>query len=360
MRRVGTSSRWHAAGVGVAMAMLLILGLSGCSSGKAKTSSEPAQVAPKTRRLTLVAYSIPGEAYKTIIPAFQKYWKDKTGETVEVTESYGGSGSQARAVADGLEADVVHLAMEPDVNKIQETGLIEPGWQERTKGRGIATTSLIVLGVRPGNPKNIRDWSDASKPGVGVITPNPKTSGGAQWNLLADWGSVTLAKGGTDKQAYDQVEKLYKNTLVLDKNARDASNTFLQKGIGDVALLWESDANIARAEGEKLDVVIPNDTILAETAATVVDANAKKHGTEDVAKAFVEFLFTPEAQKAFAETGLRPVDQDVLSQYADKFPNPAGKLFTVSDFGGWSEAGSKFFGDTGIYTNIETDVAKKK
>ena len=339
------------------MAMLLTIALSGCSSGKDATAGTD-DAKPKDRRLTLVAYSIPGEAYKKIVPAFQADWKEKTGENVTFTESYGGSGSQARAVIDGLEADVVHLAMEPDVTKIEEAGLIEQGWQDRTKSKGVATTSLIVIGVRPGNPKAIKEWADVSRNGIGIVTPNPKTSGGAQWNLLADWGSVTLAGGGTDKQAYDQVRALYANTLVLDKNARDASNTFLQKGIGDAALLWESDALIARSEGEKLDVVIPNDTILAETAATVVDENAKKHGTEDVAKAFVEFLFTPEAQKAFAETGLRPVDPDVLKQYADKYPAPSGKLFTIADFGGWSKVTPEFFGDAGVYSRIEADVAE--
>ena len=356
MRRVETTRRWRTAGVAV-IAVALTLVLSGCSFGNGDAAGTDGAT-PKDRKLTLVAYSIPGEAYKKIIPAFQADWKAKTGETVTFTESYGGSGSQARAVADGLEADIVHLAMEPDVTKIEETGLIEPGWQARTKGKGIATTSLIVVGVRPGNPKGVEEWSDLSAKGIGIVTPNPRTSGGAQWNLLAGWGSVTLAGAGTDKQAYNRVRALYANTLVLDKNARDASNTFLQKGIGDAALLWESDALIGRAAGEKLDVVIPRDTILAETAATVVDANAKKHGTEDVAKAFVEFLFTPEAQTAFAEAGLRPVDTAILAKYADKYPAPAGDLFTIADFGGWSKVTPEFFGEAGIYSRIEADVAK--
>jgi len=339
------------------MVMMLGLVLSGCSS---TPKADSAAAETKTRELTLVAYSIPGEAYKEIIPAFQQDWKDKTGEDVVFKESYGGSGSQARAVVDGLEADIIHLAMEPDVTKIEEAGLIEAGWQERTTSRGIPTTSLIVLGVRPGNPKQITDWSDVSAKGIGVITPNPKTSGGAQWNLLADWGSVTVADGGTEDQAYAQVRKLYANALVLDKNARDASNTFLQKGIGDVALLWESDALIAQGAGEELDVVVPPDTILAETAATIVDANAKKHGTEDVAKAFVDFLFTPQAQKAFAETGLRPVDPTVLAEYAAKYPSPSGRTLTIADFGGWKQATPKYFGDAGIYSKIEAEVAKGK
>jgi len=340
--------------VGIVTIALSLL-FSGCSP---KDGSPSETTAPKTHKLTLVAYSIPGEAYKTIIPEFQKYWKQKTGEDVTFAESYGGSGSQARAVADGLEADVVHLAMEPDVAKIQEAGLIEPGWQERTKSGGVATTSLIVIGVRPGNPKAISTWADLSQPGIGVVTPNPKTSGGAQWNLLADWGSVTVAQGGSETAAYDQVRGMYANTLVMDKNARDTSNTFLQKGVGDAALLWESDALIAQAQGEKLDVVIPRDTILAETVATVVDTNAKKHGNEDVAKAFVEFLFTKEAQQAFAEAGLRPVDPDTLARRASKYPSPSGKLMTIADFGGWEKATARFFGPTGVYARIEVDVAK--
>lgn len=339
------------------MAMMLMVAASGCSA-KPATSAD-AESEPKTRELTLVAYSIPSEAYKRIIPAFQKYWNAKTGEDVVFKESYGGSGSQARAVVDGLEADVVHLAMEPDVTKIEEAGLIESGWKDRAQGKGVPTTSLIVLGVRPGNPKKIADWADLSAKGVEVITPNPKTSGGAQWNLLADWGSVTSG-GGSEDDAYDQVRRLYANTVVLDKNARDASNTFLQKGIGDLALLWESDALIAQAEGEKLDVVIPPDTILAETVATVVDANAKKHGNEDVAKAFVDFLYTPEAQRAFAETGLRPVDQTVLGEFVDKYPAPSGNLLTIADFGGWEQATPEFFGDSGIYSKIEAEVAEGK
>lgn len=351
-KRTGTRGRVNAVAL-VAMAMVTMVMLAGCQ----KAASGPAQ--PKKRELVLAAYSIPDKAYKKIIPAFQSYWKGKTGEDIAITESYGGSGAQARAVIDGLEADVVHLAMEPDVSKIEDAGLIDAGWQTRTTGKGIPTTSLIVLGVRPGNPKGIKEWADVSRDGIGVITPDPKTSGGAQWNLLASWGSVSQ-NGGTEAQAYEQVKALYRNAVVLDKSARDASNTFLKKGIGDVALLWESDANIGKAEGEGFDIVIPSSTILAETAASVVDANAKKHGTEDVAKAFVDFLFTPEAQQAFAETGLRPVDPAVLSTFAEKFPSPTKTSYTIADFGGWKEARSKFFGDTGVYSKIEADVAAKR
>lgn len=351
--RTAERSKRRAFAIGAGMMMAALL-LSGCSGGKAASAER------KTRKLTLVAYSVPEKAYKTIIPAFQKYWKDKTGETVEFTESYGGSGSQSRAVIEGLDADVVQLAMEPDVQKIADAGLIKEGWQSRAKNDAVPTTSLIVLGVRKGNPKSIGDWSDVVKSGVGVITPDPKTSGGAKWNLLAAYGASSL-NGGTEQQAYDQVLGLYKNALVLDKSARDASNTFLKKGLGDAAVMWESDANIAKAEGGDFDIVIPKSTILAQTAVAVVDKTVDKNGTRDVAEAFVDFLYTPESQKAFAEAGLRPVDESVLAEYKDRYPTPEGKLFTIDDFGGWKDAGSKFFDETGgLYTKIQADVAASK
>lgn len=353
------SSRMATATV-IAVAMALTLVLSGCSSdAKGATGGSGTGAGSKTRQVTLVAYSIPSAAYEEIIPAFQAKWERDNGEKVEFTQSFGGSGSQARAVIDGLEADIVHLAMEPDVAKIEESGLIEPGWRERGPQKAVPTNSLIVLGVRSGNPKGIRDWVDVSGKGIGVVTPNPKTSGGAQWNLLGSWGSVVL-NGGSEKSAYDQVRQLYANTLVLDKNARDASNTFLQKKVGDVVLQWESDALIAKAEGADFDVVIPSSTILAETVATVVDSVVDERGTRDIAEAFIEFLYTPEAQRIFAEEGLRPVDPAILSEYADKYPAPETRLFTIDEFDGWATATPEFFGDDGVYTRIETDAAKGK
>ncbi len=330
--------------------------LTGCGAANpAKTTSDGG---PK-RELILVAYSIPDKAYEKIIPAFRRYWKDRADEDIVITESYGGSGSQARAVIDGLEADVVHLGMEPDVEEISKAGLIDVGWQERTIGKGIPTTSLIVFGVRPGNPEGITGWSDVSREGVEVITPDPRISSGAQWNLLASWGSV-IQSGGSPEQAFEQVERLYDNAVVLDRSARDASNTFLRKEMGDVALFWESDANIAQASGAQFDVVIPPETILAETAVAVVDSNARRRGNEDLAKAFVEFLFSREAQEIFAEEGLRPVNEDVLQRYASKFPMPAGDVFTIAEFGGWKRATPEFFGEAGFYSTIEANVAKRR
>lgn len=343
----------------IAVAMMLVAAAlgAGCSArGSAKADASGRQA--KSRQLTLVAYSVPKKAYTKILPAFKDYWKDKTGEDVTFKESYGASGSQSRAVIDGLEADVVQLAMEPDVSKIAGEGLIADGWRDRTPNKGVPTTSLIVFGVRPGNPKGFADWADLSKGGVGVITPDPKSSGGARWNLLGSWGSVSFDP--KDASAYGQVEKLYANTLVLDKSARDASNTFLKKGLGDVAVLWESDANIAKAAGGDFDIVIPKSTILAETAVAVVDKNADKHGTRDVAEAFVQFLFTAEAQESFAEAGMRPTSPEVLAKYADKYPQPATNSYTISDFGGWKTAGKAFFGESGVYATIEAAVAAKK
>jgi sulfate transport system substrate-binding protein len=260
---------------------------------------------------------------------------------------------------DGLDADIVHLAMEPDVGKIEEAGLIDAGWQTEAPGNAVPTTSLIVVGVRSGNPKQIADWRDVGASGVEVVTPDPKTSGGARWNVLAAYGSIDQ-NGGSEDEAFDLLVRIFKNTSVLDKNARDTTNTFLKKRIGDAALLWESDALVAQNEGEKFDIVYPANTVLAETAAAVVDANATKKGNEEVAKAFVEFLFTPEAQRAFAETGLRPVDASVLGQFAEKYPQPSAKEYKIADFGGWGEAQPRFFDSGGIYDSVQQEVIGAK
>lgn len=346
----------------VAVTLVAALALAvGVMSGCAKKAEQPTSGSeqPKTRELTLVSYAVTSEAYAKIIPAFQAYWKDKTGEDVKFNESYGGSGSQARAVVDGLEADIVHLGMETDVAKIEEAGLIDAGWQNEAPSKAIPSTSLIVFGVRSGNPKNLNDWAALTGKGVGVVTPDPKTSGGARWNVLGAYGSI-VQNGGSEAEAIDLLVGIFANTKVLDKNAREATNTFLKKKIGDAAILWESDALVAKAEGEKFDIIYPANTVLAETAVAVVDANAAKKGNEEVAKAFVEFLFTPESQKAFAETGLRPVDESVLTEFADKYPEPSAKRYSISDFGGWSAADPKFFADGALYDQVQKKVQESK
>jgi len=342
-------------------ALAALMAVAVIASGCSKQSNGPSGngATAETKQLTLVSYAVTSEAYAKIIPAFAKEWKAKTGETVEVTESYGGSGSQARAVVDGLSADVVHLAMEPDVGKIEEAGLIDAGWRDEAPEKAVPTTSLIVFGVRGGNPKNIADWSGLAAPGVEVVTPDPKTSGGARWNVLGAWGSVTLT-GGDEKAATDLLTGIFGNTVVLDKNARDTSNTFLKKQIGDVAILWESDALVGKNAGEQFEIVYPENTVLAETVVAVVDSNAEKNGNSEVAQAFVEFLYTPEAQKAFAETGLRPVSKDVLTQYVASFPEPTGRSYSIADFGGWAAAGPKFFDDGALYDQVQTAVAAGK
>jgi sulfate transport system substrate-binding protein len=357
-RGAGSGSRRFVAVAAAAILAVAVGPMAGCTAMKAESAGGGAKAAEK-KELTLVSYAVTSEAYAKIIPAFKTYWKDKTGEDVEFTESYGGSGSQARAVVDGLGADIVHLAMEPDVGKIEEAGLIDSGWQAEAPGDAVPTTSLIVIGVRSGNPKRIADWADVSAADVEVVTPDPKTSGGARWNVLAAYGAVTQ-NGGSEKEAFGLLVEILKNTSVLDKNARDTTNTFLRKKIGDASLLWESDALVARNEGEKFDIVYPANTILAETAAAVVDANATKKSNEEVAKAFIDFLFTPESQKAFAEVGLRPVDEAVLAEYAEKYPEPSAKRYGIAEFGGWAEAQPKFFDDGGIYDQAQAEVAKAK
>lgn len=333
--------------------LLLSLLTAGCSA-----ESSGADDRRSARELTLVSYAVTSEAYEEIVPAFQKYWKDRTGEDVRVTESYGGSGSQARAVADGLDADVVHLAMEPDVQKIVEAGLIDEGWQSEAKNGAVPTTSLIVFGVRSGNPEGITDWSDLTEDGVGIVTPDPLTSGGAQWNVLGAYGSV-MSNGGTDEAAFALLVDLFRNTVVLDKNGRDATNTFLKKRIGDAAILWESDALVAKKKGDRFDVVYPANTVLAETAVAVVDTVARDNENQDLAEGFVAFLFTPEAQKSFAQAGLRPVDETVLAQFAGRYPSTRDSVFTVTDFGGWEVAEPQFFADGAIYDKVREEVRKR-
>lgn len=348
---------WKRAITAGTVAALLVAGLAGCSSDSDSIDGSASSDGDGVRReLTLVSYSVAEAAYEEIIPAFQEYWYDQTGEIVEFTESYGGSGTQARAVADGLEADIVHLAMEPDVNAIVDAGLIEPGWQDDAPNRGVPTTSMIVFGVRPGNPLGIADWEDIAAPGVEVLTPDPKTSGGACWNILGAWGSVSET-GGTEREAYDLVKRILANTVVFDKSARDCSNTFLQRGIGDVALLWESDAIIAKSHGEDFEIVYPTDTIQPETSVAVVDRVVDAKGNREVAEAFVEFLFTDEAQRMFADNGMRPISESILSEYRDVYGSPSGSVFSIAELGGWASVSPKFFGQGALYDQLSAAIA---
>jgi sulfate/thiosulfate-binding protein len=300
-----------------------------------------------------VSYDPTRELYSQINAAFSKYWKDKTGQSIQIRQSHGGSGAQARAVSDGLEADVVTLALAYDVDAVHKAGLIkDAAWQKRLPQNSSPYTSTIVFLVRKGNPKGIKDWSDLIKPGIGVITPNPKTSGGARWNYLAAWEFGKRQSGGHETKAREFVTQLFRNVPVLDSGARGATTTFVQRGIGDVLLAWENEAYLALAEGKgQVEIVTPSISILAEPPVAVVDKVVDKKGTRAVAEAYLQFLYTPEGQEIAARNHYRPRDAKVVAKYAGTFANV--KLFTIDEaFGGWQTAQKTHFADGGTFDQI--------
>jgi sulfate/thiosulfate-binding protein len=300
-----------------------------------------------------VSYDPTRELYRDFNTAFAADWKKQTGETVKINQSHGGSGKQSRSVIDGLEADVVTLALAYDIDAMHEHGgLVPADWQKRLPDNSAPYTSTIVFLVRKGNPKGIKDWDDLIKPGIGVITPNPKTSGGARWNYLAAWGYAAKKNGG-DAAAKDFVAKLYKNVLVLDTGARGATTTFVERGQGDVLLAWENEALLALGEagGNAFEIVAPSVSILAEPPVSVVDKVVDKRGTRKVAEAYLRYLYSPEGQEIAARDGYRPRSADIAAKYASKFPKLP--LFTVDDtFGGWQKAQSTHFADGGTFDQI--------
>ncbi len=301
-----------------------------------------------------VSYDPTRELYVDFNKAFADYWKKKTGQNVRVRQSHGGAGKQARAVIDGLEADVVTLALAYDIDAIHEiAGLIPKDWQTRLPYNSSPYTSTIVFLVRKGNPKGIKDWDDLARPGVGVITPNPKTSGGARWNYLAAW-AYGLEKYGSETAAQDFVGKIYKNVPVLDSGARGSTTTFVQRGIGDVFLSWENEAFLALNElgPDKFEIIVPSLSILAEPPVTIVDKNVDKHGTREVAQAYLEFLYSPEGQRIAAKNYYRPREpQHAAAEDRDRFVNV--RLITIDDvFGGWQKAQKTHFNDGGIFDKI--------
>jgi len=300
-----------------------------------------------------VSYDPTRELYAQINDAFTKDYAAKNGgKAVKIEQSHGGSGGQARAVIDGLDADVVTLALAYDIDAIQASGLIGAGWQKRLAQNSSPYTSTIVFLVRKGNPKGIKDWGDLVKPGVGVITPNPKTSGGARWNYLAAWEYAKRLPGGSDAKAKDFVTALFKNVPVLDSGARGATNTFIQRGIGDVLLAWENEAYLALAEAkDKVEIVTPSISILAEPPVTIVDKVVDKRGTRAIADAYLKFLYTPAAQDIIAKNHYRPRDPQVAAKYAATFAKV--KLFTIDEaFGGWQNAQKAHFADRGLFDQI--------
>jgi sulfate/thiosulfate transport system substrate-binding protein len=306
-----------------------------------------------TTTLLNVSYDPTRELYDDYNEAFAKHWKTKTGQDVQIKQSHGGSGRQARSVIDGLPADIVTLALAGDIDALVTNGKLLPvNWESRLPHNSSPYTSTIVFLVRKGNPKGIKDWGDLIKPGISVITPNPKTSGGARWNYLAGWAWALKQPGGSEATAKEYVRKLYKNVPVLDTGARGATTTFVQRGIGDVLLAWENEAFLSIKElgPDKVEIVVPSLSVLAEPPVAVVDKVVLRRGTRDVATEYVNYLYSPEAQEIIARNYYRPIDAKIAAKYEQQFPKV--NLVTIKDFGGWSKAHKDHFADGGSFDQI--------
>ncbi len=328
--------------------LLLLLALSLSALG-----AVPVSIAHAQKTLLNVSYDPTRELYKDFNPVFSRYWQAKTGEAVSFKQAHGGSGAQARAVIDGLEADVVTLALAGDVDAIASKGLLAKDWQKRLPKNSAPYPSTIVFLVRKGNPKEIRDWGDLAKPGVSVITPNPKTSGGAQWNYLAAWGYQLGKTGNNQAKAKELVTGIYKNVAVLDSGARGSTTTFVERGIGDVFISWENEAYLAVNElgKDKFEIIVPSVSILAEPTVAVVDKVVDKRGTRAIAQAYLEYLYTLEGQEIAAKHYYRPRLAEVNKKYAKNFAQV--KLFTIDDiFGGWKNAHKAHFADGANFDQI--------
>ncbi|MES2348443.1 MAG: sulfate ABC transporter substrate-binding protein [Pseudomonadota bacterium] len=300
-----------------------------------------------------VSYDPTRELYQDVNASFSKQWKAKTGDSVTIKQSHGGSGKQARTVIDGLDADVVTLGLAYDIDEVAEHGLLDKNWQKRLAHNSTPYSSTIVFLVRKGNPKGIKDWNDLVKPGISVITPNPKTSGGARWNYIAAWGYALKQPGGSEATAKDYISKLFKNVPVLDSGARGSTVTFVERGIGDVLIAWENEAFLAVKElgPDKVDIVVPSISVLAEPPVAVVDKVADKHGTRKVAQAYLDYLYTDAGQEIIAKNYYRPTVEKAAKKYANQFPKV--KLFTIDEVaGGWTKAQKAHFSDGGLFDQL--------
>ncbi len=321
------------------LVLIMALFFAGCgrSDGKGKKVT-----------LLLGAYTTPRETYnKAILPAFQKYWRERAGQEVEFQESYQGSGAQSRAIISGFEADVAALSLEGDIERIVKAGLIRHDWKAKKHG-GIASTSIVVIAVRSGNPAGIRDWADLTRPGLNVLTPDPRTSGGAQWNIAALYGAAERGQTGTAGSGKEFLKRVLANVSIMDKGARESITNF-EKGVGDAAITYENEVLVGRAAGRQYDYVIPRSTILIENPVAIVDAYVDKHGTRAVAEAFVDFLWTAEAQRIYAQYGLRPIAPEIAIEVRAMYPE-VPDLWNIRYLGGWNQVARTLFGDTGIYT----------
>jgi sulfate/thiosulfate transport system substrate-binding protein len=337
--------------------LCLSLTIAACSgSSGTSSSSQPTGEKPEVE-LTLVSFAVTKAAHEAIIPKFIAKWQQETGQTVRFKQSYGGSGSQTRAVIDGLEADVVHLALGFDVSKIEQAGLIQPGWETELPHESVVSQSVAALVTRDGNPKGIKDWADLAKPGVTWITADPKTSGVARWNFLALWNGV-IKTGANEGKAQEFMTQAYKNVSILTRDAREATDVFFKQGQGDALINYENEVLFAREKGTTAPYVIPQVNISIDNPIAIVDRNVDKHGTRAVAEAFGQYLFSAEAQAEFAKVGFRPVDATIANapENTAKYPK-VQSLATVKDFAGWPAIQQKFFADGAIFDQIQ---AQKK
>lgn len=346
------------AGLGLSMA------IAACSpsTNTSSTASPSDGASPTTAQkpdveLTLVGYAAPKAAHDAIIPLFAEKWKQEHGQNVTFKQTYGGSGTQTRAVIDGLEADVVHLALGADVLKLVKAELVKDDWDKRVPNNGNVGETVAAVITRSGNPKNIKTFEDLTRNDVKWVTANPKTSGGARWNFLALW-NYSHKTGGDDTKALDFVTKAFKNVAVLAKDAREATDAFAKQGQGDALVNYENEVILAKQKGEALDYVVPDINVSIDTPVAVIDKNVDKHGTREVAEAFVEFLFTPEAQREFGKVGYRPLgDVAKEADFVKQYP-PVKQLGKISEYGGWADFQDKFFSDGAVFDKIQSGLGK--
>lgn len=335
----------------VLVGSMILGGAVGCGKKANKASSD-------TIKITNVSYDPTRELYQEYNKSFVSYYKEKTGKDVEVTQSHGGSGGQARSVVEGADADVVTLALAHDITLIEEAGLIDQGWLSEFDLDSSPYTSTIVFLVRKGNEKGLNDWDDLIKDGVEIITPDPKSSGGACWNFLAAWHYADVKFGGDEAKIKEFVKKIYDNVTVMDSGARGATTTFVENGQGDVLLAWENEAIATVTEyPDEYEIISPSVSILAQPSVAIVDENAKKNGTEEVAKDYLEYLYTEDAQRIIGKNGYRPSNEKILNEFADKFDLNMN-LTNINEFGGWDKAYEDFFKDGAIFDEIHQSTTK--
>jgi len=351
---VSTSIRARWSLLAAVFTTLLAISFQSCSGSRGTDGN--------TVTLTLGGYTTPREAYgKAVIPAFQKYWKEKTGQDVEFQESYQASGAQSRAIIGGFEADVAALSLEGDIDRIAAAGLITHDWKSKPM-RGMVSDSIVVIAVHPGNPKGINDWQDLAQPGLNILTPDPKTSGGAQWNINAIYGAALGGFAGVPMDdrtaAQDLLKSVLRNVSIMDKGARESITNF-ERGVGDVAITYENEVLVARQAGKNYDYVVPRSTILIENPVALVDKYVDAHGVREAAEAFINFLWSQEAQRGYAKYGLRPVVSTISMEGIAPFP-PVQDLWKVEYLGGWSKVTDEIYGSQGVYSKIIEELQRSR